>query len=600
MRKILISLLTVLLVLATVMSLGACAVTTEPEDPNDTQLGTEMSPGANLSPSKPNDTVVGEMSGTQGSAGADETPDLDTTPATAGLEFKLSADGTYYKVFSYEKGTEKNVYIPYTFNGLPVLEIGYGAFDSTVVESVNIPKFVTKISAYAFRNSAIKTVSLPASLDSIAQNAFDKCKSLESFTVDAANETYTAVGGALVSGDTVLFGTTSGALPTDAAITKVADFAFSGRTLSSVTIPENITTLGKGVFTGSSLSNVTLHNGITAIPDSFVDGCFFIVGITLPDSIESIGYAAFRNTSLAEIVIPSAVKEIQSYTFYGCSSLSNVVFPDTLTSIGGSAFLGCTKLKKLTVPSSVTFIGGFAFKDCTILTSIGLDKSSKLESLGSGAFMNCVSLEEMFLPKTMVAGFVGTYVFYGCLPEVLVVRADLSGAPSGGKYSAWDAYKADVIYEGMNTSVTTYTLDIRYKSEQFCHDCNVRHAGYTFDWKKVDGKTTATKWECPETGHIHTYSKVQCAHCTEKAGENITYGVYVCSENGWKCPAIYTERSEYYKGHPDVYYNKTVSCAECLAEHKVTVAADGSWVCPVTNNSHNVNDSTESDDKTGA
>lgn len=599
MRKILLSLLAALLVLATVMSLGACAVTTEPEDPNDAQLGTEVTPGASLTPNKPKgDTVVGEMSGTQGSSDAVQTPDLDTTPATAGLQFKLSSDGTYYSVLSYEYGTEANVYIPYTYNGLPVLEIGYGAFDSTVVESVNIPKFVTKISAYAFRNSAIKTVSIPASLETISQNAFDKCAGLESFTVDAGNVTFTAIDGALVSGDTLLFGTVSGTIPTDATVTKVADFAFSGRQVTSVTVPENITSLGKGVFAGSGLTEVQLHSGITAIPDSFVDGCFMFTAITLPDTLESIGYAAFRNTSLSEIVIPGGITVVEGYTFYGCSALETVVLPDGLTTIGGSSFQGCSKLKTMTVPSSVTFIGGLAFKDCLLLTSIGLDKNSKLESLGSAAFMNCGSLQEMFLPGTMVAGYVGSYIFQGCSPDILVVRAELSGAPSGGKYADWDIYKADVVYDFKDQIVTKYALDIRYKAEAFCHDCDKTHSGYAFTQKAISGKNVNTKWECPETGHIHTYTNVLCDHCTTAAGSEQKYNIYVCSENGWKCPAIYTPKSPYYEGHPNEYHNKTVSCADCLAEHKVTVAIDGAWICPVTNNPHNVNDSAESGDET--
>ncbi len=548
MRKILLSFLAAILVVATVMSLGACAVTTEPENAGDAQLGTEVIPGASLTPNKSEgDTVVGEMSGTQDSSSPADAPDLDTTPATAGLEFKLSSDGTYYSVLSYENGTMANVYIPYTYNGLPVLEIGYGAFDSTVVESVNIPKFVTKISAYAFRNSAIKTITIPASVETIAQNAFDKCAGLESFTVDAENETFTAIDGALVSGDTLLFGTVSGVIPTDAAITKVADFAFSGRLISAVTVPENITSLGKGVFINSDLSSISLHSGITAIPDRFVDGCAKLVAITLPDTLETIGYAAFRNTSIAQIVIPDGVKAIESLTFGGCTALESVLLPDGMTTIGGSSFLGCSKIKNMTVPSSVTFIGGLAFKDCTRLTSIGLDENSQLESLGSGAFMNCSALEEMFIPKTMMNGYVGTYIFQNCSTDLLVVRADLASAPSGGKYSHWNS----IVTDNRTGYATTISLDIRYKADAFCHDCDEVHSGYGFAKKSVGGQNVYTSWECPKTGHVHTYTSVLCDHCTTAAGSNQQYNVYVCSENGWKCPAIYTSDNPYNEGHPD-------------------------------------------------
>lgn len=73
------------------------------------------------------------------------------------------------------------IVIPATFEGLPVVAIADGAFaDCDVVESVVIPRSVTKIGASAFSNCfGITSITIPDTVTSIGEGAFDGCNALE-------------------------------------------------------------------------------------------------------------------------------------------------------------------------------------------------------------------------------------------------------------------------------------------------------------------------------------------------------------------------------------------------------------------------------------
>ena len=83
-----------------------------------------------------------------------------------------------------------------------------------------------------------------------------------------------------------------------------------------------VTSIGKHAFSGFSLTE-----------------------ITIPDSGASIGeYAFYGCTSLTEITIPDSVTSIGGYAFKGCTSLTEITIPNSVVDIGESAFENCTNL----------------------------------------------------------------------------------------------------------------------------------------------------------------------------------------------------------------------------------------------------------------
>ena len=126
---------------------------------------------------------------------------------------------------------------------------------------VNIPEGTEVISAFAFAESMIESVSMPNSLKRIEQHAFNGCKCLMHVDIGKG---LTNLGEPFNSG----------------AI-------FNGcRNLQHIDIPENIKYISSNCFSNSGLTSVTLHEGLEKI-DSGAFNCP-IRNVEIPESVETI------------------------------------------------------------------------------------------------------------------------------------------------------------------------------------------------------------------------------------------------------------------------------------------------------------------------
>ena len=186
-----------------------------------------------------------------------------------------------------------------------------------------------------------------------------------------------------------------GVIVFDRNITTIGDWAFSGCSLTSITIPDSVTEIGDSAFFGcNSLTSITIPDSVTTIGDYAFQYCSSLTSVTIPDSVTTIGrYAFLKCSSLTTITIGDSVTEIESYAFEGCSSLTRITIPDSVTEIGRSAFFSCSSLTSVTIGDSVTTIGESAFSNCSNLTSITIPDS--VTSIASYAFTNCSSLKSV-------------------------------------------------------------------------------------------------------------------------------------------------------------------------------------------------------------
>ena len=131
------------------------------------------------------------------------------------------------------------------------------------------------------------------------------------------------------------------------SVTSIGQHAFQGcESLTSVTIPDSVTSIGAYAFdTCSSLTNVTIPNGVTSIEEHTFDNCKSLTSVTIPNSVTSIGKGAFSNCkSLTSVTIPDSVTRIGVGAFASCTSLTSVTIPDSVTRINNGAFYDCTSL----------------------------------------------------------------------------------------------------------------------------------------------------------------------------------------------------------------------------------------------------------------
>ena len=494
MKRILVSLTALIVAISCMFVFCACNVpTVMPGDNNDVTLG-----GSGDAPNKDVVTEEGDKEEEGDFDPTDSTVDEtaptlepDTVPATPGLVFKLNSDEKSYRVFDYfnddGEPLSTEVYIPYTYEGLPVTGIGYKAFDGVeTLADVVLPKTLEYIDAYAFMDcKSLYTIDLPASLKTIGASAFDGCNALSDITVDEENAVYASIGSSLVekASKTLILGSENSIIPDDGSITAIGDNAFRGKPISTIAIPDCIETIGRAAFADcDDLVAVVLPADLEVIEDSVFLRCVALNEIVIPETVTSIGAYAFEGCrKIADVNVPSSVTEIGGRAFKDCKSMQTISLEEGLTSIGGEAFVGCDLLTEIVLPLSLESIGTMAFRNCTMLkkvsfnpvykeyeiskTEVGVCLDSKLTYVGNGAFYNCISLESFVLPRATTT--LGAYAFQGCTSENLIVYLESSmkliGWETGwnagtsaafiyysnnqGKNAVWHYVEADGSYE---------------------------------------------------------------------------------------------------------------------------------------------------------
>ena len=240
--------------------------------------------------------------------------------AVENLEYSLSDTGTGYTVKGIGTVTSKEIDVPATFNGLPVVEIGIKAFEN----NVNITK-----------------VTLHKPLSTINNLAFTGCTALESIELPDG-------------------------------LTFIGMKAFSGSGLKYLSIPDSI--LGEVsimVDNCVNLEYIKLPNGINYIYSRFFYNTPKLKSVTLPESVSSIGPEAFVGSSIESIKIPKNVRSIYESSFEN-TKIRSVEFEkgSVLESIYEKAFKGCSNIKSIVIPATVKGMGESVFygwgKDQTI------------------------------------------------------------------------------------------------------------------------------------------------------------------------------------------------------------------------------------------
>lgn len=224
----------------------------------------------------------------------------------------------------------------------------------------------------------VPEVHIPASVTSIAKDAFYYANKLQNITVDGENPVYASANGILIVKETG-----------DLYIWPMAN------TTTEFTVPETMTVIPSKMFqNNTSLKKITIHGGVT-----------------------EIGTYAFAGSKISEFVFEPAANglTIDSYAFNNCDGLTELTLPYGTTELGTSLFSGCDNLTKVNLPDTVTIMGNSIFSGAKALTEVHLPAS--LKALPAMAFSNCVGLTEITLPAGLqdCGTTSSSTAFSGCL-----------------------------------------------------------------------------------------------------------------------------------------------------------------------------------------
>ena len=230
-----------------------------------------------------------------------------------------------------------NITIPDKLGGCTVTGLGEHSFST---EDNGSP-------LYDIHHHNIQSVTIPESVTSIGQSAFEACFSLDSLIIkDAA----TSIGDRAFDGCSALE-----TLSLGEKIKTIGDYAFQGCSyLTNVTIPQSVTSIGRQAFYLTDLNTLTIKGPIKSMGYAAFAGCTNLTSLSLYDGIQTIGEGAFINsTSLEAVTIPQSVTSIGAYAFANCSNLRTITIPEKVTTIESDTFTGCSNLESIMLPAGL-------------------------------------------------------------------------------------------------------------------------------------------------------------------------------------------------------------------------------------------------------
>lgn len=213
----------------------------------------------------------------------------------------------------------------------------------TALETIILPEGVTGIGGDAFRNTGIKAINLPESLETLGGYAFYGCTALPEI---ALPDSLTGIG--------------SDAFPKANELLIVNCTSYARTWAQENRYPADAGQAGYrylAIHTGETETDAPVY------PTETEPGVTPRVHCLDCGDVVSGGAAVPPLSELSLLKLPENLRSIEAEAFMG-GAFEGVIIPDGCRSIGARAFAGCDKLVYIFIPASVTTIAEDAFEGC--------------------------------------------------------------------------------------------------------------------------------------------------------------------------------------------------------------------------------------------